>query len=179
MRRPLYPALMYVLCLITVSTALVAAPLGKQAAMWAFSSLILLAVLLSFGVALWSITKKRALFAQRGHLTFPQWYERYYQGSGGLPAEKVEAVLNCCAEALNLSNSAQLRPTDRLDVELSQYELSKGESRERLWKFLGGLVSETRGAAFQASPEWTTLDDVIRGTVEQMPRDEPPRQTTG
>lgn len=95
--------------------------------------------------------------------TFQEWYHIHYSCKPILDPEKVKIVLECIAEGVGVMPT-QLLPSDLLDRELYFDE----EFWDYQFEYLDKLVEEITGHAIKIDQTWSTLDDVIRGTVAQM-----------
>ncbi len=128
--------------------------------------LVLIAVGAAFVAIFWMVAeaKRRKLFSGRMAVEFSDWYNRYYGPESGLAKEEVKLVIEVISRAIGVQ-ATQLRPTDRLDRELSLPETTPLDETVYL---LEQSLSEAFESSITIYPQWQTIDDVIRGIVASI-----------
>jgi hypothetical protein len=131
------------------------------------STVLLVAVAISVVIFSLNAERKRRLrLSGRPTLVFAEWYDLYYRGRDDLPACDVQRIIDVIGAVIGIQ-ATQLRPTDRLDSELSipeAYPLD--DSTESFEESL----SDAFGVNVTFFPTWRTLDDVIHGVLKQVRR---------
>jgi hypothetical protein len=124
------------------------------------------------GIAITIITllgnhKWKRFFRERSVMSFEDWYKLFYRDSG-YPPGLVKCILGLYARELGV-DPTQLRPSDRLEVELSfRTILNKCFCDSFVENVFEELVADTGLEQLRFDPSWRTLDDFLRGIVTQV-----------
>ncbi len=141
----------------------------------ALVGLVVAAVVAWFQFTTGAERKRRRRFESREILPFEAWYARYYDDAERLPPALVRAILEMFAEELGVKRT-QLRPQDRLHADLSLgSRFALDESWLQWSQELQELAADWGGPELELSPGWETLDQLIRGVIDQIPSPPPKR----
>jgi hypothetical protein len=127
-----------------------------------FQLVLVAMVSLSVGAFLWAADRRRLnRVSSRESIEFSCWYDLFYGSKSGLSAQKVQIVIQAIANAIGVQ-ATQLRPTDRLDHELSIPEAgSLDDTIEVIQEYLCECFNED----IIIRKNWNTIDDIVRGVA--------------
>ncbi len=117
-------------------------------------------VSLSVAAFLWAADRKRLnRFSDRESIEFPSWYSLFYGPESGLSARKVKTIVEAISNSIGVQ-ATQLRPTDRLDGELSIPEAGQLDDTIEI---IQQHLCEQLNQSIIIQRNWKTVDDIVRG----------------